>query len=468
VVQDLETARTLISQNLEEARLTNEIASAQAYLDVAVAQVTQAQARVAVAQERVKVAQLQQRQAEENRDFLDMKEFSARLWYELARTMRALSGEYLDSAIEIAALMERAYATETGRDLRKIRFDYRNTNTNNLLGADVLLRDIDYFTLDLVTTTRSKKAPFKVALSLADLYPTAFRSLKNSGTATFATSLEQFDRMYPGFYLHKIRNVELLLVGITNGAGIHGTLRNIGVSTFRDAAGTTRTLIYPADVMPLSMYDTRVDAVVFQPSGQKLRLFENNGLATMWRIDLPPGANDLDLGQLIDVQLVLSFDAFFDPALEAAVQSSLPTTGTAAKATSLRLVAPDELFFLRQKGEGRVPLTPDDFPRGQTGQARMSVALRLLGPAALVGGLTLRITPDGGSPIQVTTAADGTSVTKQNTDPLGALLGADPAIGWSVVALAADNPGKPSIESHVDLRGLTDLQVYQEFTFTYL
>ena len=58
--------------------LAGEVQAAAAYQGVAQAQLNQAQAQVSVAQQRVVVAQLQQRQAEESRDFLDMKEFSAR------------------------------------------------------------------------------------------------------------------------------------------------------------------------------------------------------------------------------------------------------------------------------------------------------------------------------------------------------------------------------------------------------
>ena len=125
------------------------------------------------------------------------------------------------------------------------------------------------------------------------------------------------------------------------------------------------------------------------------RLFENNGLATMWRLDLPLGANETDLSQLIDVQLVLSFDAFFDPALETSVRASLPAGGTAAKATSLKVFAPDELFYLRQQGTGQVLLSAADFPRTQTAKDRTFSTLRLTGPASLVGSLVVRLTPAG-------------------------------------------------------------------------
>src|SRR3954468_4922636 len=334
--------------------------------------------------------------------------------------------------------MERAYAAETGRDLRKIRFDYRNVATDNLLGSDTLLRDIDYFTVDLITTTRTKKAPLKVTLSLADRYPSAFSALVSTGVASFETTLEQFDRMYPGFYLHKVRNVELVLVGVSNGAGIHGTLRNIGVSTFRDATGAVQQLAYPADVMPLSDFEIRQDIVIFHPAGDELRLFENNGLATMWRLELPLDTNEIDLTQLIDAQIVLSFDAFFDAGLEASVRAGLPTTGSASKVTSLRVLAPDELFYLRQQGNGEIPLRAGDFPRTQTARSRTASTLRITGPSSLVGGLVVRITPAGGAEIRVTSAADGTVAGAGAGDPLGALIGGDPAAPLTISVAAAD------------------------------
>jgi hypothetical protein len=468
VVQDLARRRTLLAQEQEAQRLAAEVASASAYKAVAQAQLAEAQARVATAQQRIVVAQLQQRFAEDNRDFLDMREFGARLWYELARTMRQLSRTYLDEAIEIASLMERAYAAETGRRLDKIRFDYRWSGPNQLLGADMLLADIDFFTYDYLTSTRSKKAPIKVSISLADRYPLAFTQLKATGGAMFETTLEQIDRLYPGFYLHKVRDVELVFVGLTGSGSFHGTLRNIGVSSFRDQAGNVKQLVYPADVMPISQYETRQDALVFGTDTNELRLFENNGVATMWQIELPPSANDFDPGDLLDVQVALYFDAFFDSTLESAVKATLPTTGKGAKVTSLRLEAPDELFYLRNQGSGHVRVSQDDLPRSQTAQKRTASTLRLAGDAALVSGLTLRITPAStGAELKVTADADGIVAGSAAADPLGGVIGKPLVDDWVIAIRADDNPGKPAAPGGVDLAGLTDVQAYQEYTFDY-
>ena len=118
--------------------------------------------------------------------------------------------------------MERAYNAETERGLGVIRYDYSRTTSGNLLGADMLLADIDYFTLDHVTTTKTKKIPVKRTISLADSYPMAFQSLKTTGSCSFETELADFDRDYPGYYLAKMRNVELVFVGITGATSIAG------------------------------------------------------------------------------------------------------------------------------------------------------------------------------------------------------------------------------------------------------
>jgi hypothetical protein len=281
VLQDLAYQRTLLSQNLEDARLGRAITSAQAYQQVAQAQLAQAQARRDTAQQRVQVAQLQQRYAEENRDFLDMREFGAQLWYELAQQARRLKQRYLDMATGVAFLMERAYNAETERGLSVIRYDYQHTSADNLMGADQLLADVDYFTFDHVTTTKTKKNPVKKVISLADSFPWQFNKLKTTGLCRFETTLADFDREQPGLYLAKTRNVELKIVGLSGTSSIAGTLRNLGVSRFRRADGTLAERLYPPDVMVLSQYDVRQDVLLFRFNPNDLRLFENNGIETV-------------------------------------------------------------------------------------------------------------------------------------------------------------------------------------------
>jgi hypothetical protein len=468
VLQDLAYQRTRISHDLEAAKLQRAIDAANAYKGVAQAQVTQAQARKDIAEQRVQIAQLQQRYAEENRDFLDMREFSSRLWYELARQARRLKQRYLDMATEVAFLMERAYNAETERGLRVIRYDYSQAATNNLLGADFLLADIDYFTLDHVTTTQNKKVPVKKTISVADSFAMAFNRLKTRGTCFFQTELADFDRENPGLYLCKLRNIELVFVGITGATSIAGSLRNVGVSKFRMEGGAVVTRVYPSDVMPLSQYDLRQDALAFRFNPNDLRLFENNGIETLWQLDLPRSANTFDYDEILDVHLVLYYDGFFSPTLETTIKAALPTTGTASRAFSARMSFPDEMFYLKNKGEAELVFDAGMFPRNQTNVTRTNVTLKATGAPATINGLKLRLTSAGlPAEIVLTTNASGEVNDATPGQPLRALRNKPMTDKWTLRILAADNPGLVT-GGALNLSGLTDVLFFFEYKFDYL
>ncbi|MCP4420680.1 MAG: hypothetical protein GY805_29075 [Chloroflexi bacterium] len=454
VLYDLARQRTCISHDLEADRLQREINSADAYRDVANEQVQQAQARVEVAEQRVVLAQLQEQHAHENLAFLTGREFSSAMWYNLAREARRLARRYLDMAIEVAVMMEVAYRAETGRDLRKIKFEYGLGHLNSLLGAEALLLDIDYFTLDHVRT-KSKKAQMKQSLSFADNFPLAFERLLSSGRTFFETTLAHFDRRYPGFYLQKVKQVEVVFVGLNGAEGTHGTLRNIGVSQFRKKDGAIVNMSYPADVMPLSEYSVRQDAIVFQLDSKELRLFENNGVATMWQLDLPLATNTFDLRQILDIQLVIYYDGFFDVGLEQQILAALPANDSASRGLSLRLYAPDELFFLRSQGSAEFALTPDLFPANQTNQSLTAYTLQAIGDD--VAGLRIRVDFEqlGGShTFQLDN--DGMASSAAFPAPLGQSLFET----WRFSIDPADNPD-------FDLATLTDLSLFVEYDFTY-
>jgi Tc toxin complex TcA C-terminal TcB-binding domain len=411
----------------------------------------------------VVIAGLQAQYAQENLAFLKGREFSATMWYDLAREARRIAQRYLDMAIEVAVLMEKAYEAETGRDLRKIKLDYGLDQLNGLLAADALLLDIDYFSLDFVRT-KSKKAPMKQTLSLADHFPMAFDQLMRTGRTLFETTLAHFDRRYPGFYLQKVKQVELLFVGLAGTEGVHGTLRNIGLSKFRRRNGSIVDQVYPADVMPLTDYDVRQDAVVFQLSTNELRLFENNGIATVWQLDVPKHSNTFELTQILDVQLVLYYDGFFDPVLEGQVRAALPAKGSGTRSFALRLTAPDELFFLRSQGQAELVLDAGLLPANQANPQLKSYFLQARGPAAK--GLKLRV--------------DWAGLAAPNTGHLFTLDAAGNADGAAFAAPtnrtlfdtvrfsvnAADNPQLVK-NGVLDLAGLEDLALFVDYGYTF-
>jgi hypothetical protein len=454
VLQELANQRTRITHDLEANRLQREIDAANAYRILGQEQVQQANARVKVAEQRVAIAQMQEQYARENLEFLTGREFTSAMWYNLAREARRLSERYLDMAIEVATMMEKAYEAETGRDLRKIKFEYGLNHLNGMLGAEALLLDIDYFTLDHVRT-KAKKAQMKQSVSLADNFPMAFERLLQTGTTFFETTLDHFDRRYPGFYLQKVKQVEVVLVGLNGTEGVHGTVRNIGISQFRTKSGAIVNQTYPADVMPLSEYNVRQDAIVFQLDNKDLRLFENNGVATMWQIGLPRATNTFDLRQILDIHLVIYYDGFFNNSLEQQILANLPAGGQASRGLSLRMYAPDELFYLRNNGSAEFDITPDLFPANQTEQGLSSYSLWARGKN--VGGLKLRVNLDKLG-LYHTYEQDADGYAKGKMFP--ALANKPFFDKWIFTIDPGDNPD-------FDLAGIEDLAILLEYNFKY-
>jgi hypothetical protein len=290
-----------------------------------------------------------------------------------------------------------------------------------------------------------------------------FHALQAGGRCTFQTRLEDFDREHPGLYLAKIRNVEVVFVGLTGQRGIAGTLRNIGVSRFRTASGAVVDRLYPADVMVLSQYEIRQDSLAFRFSPNDLRLFENNGIETLWQLDLPRDANDFDYGDILDVHLVIYYDGFFDPILEDRVRAALPTSGAASRAVSLKFAALDELFYLKNQGEAEVVFDATMFPRNQRDLARRANMIKLGGRPQTIAGLTLRLASTAlGSELVLTSDARG-EVLDAALLPLRGLPVLD---RWRVTVTAADNPQLVQ-NGALDLSGLDDLMVFFEYEFAY-
>ena len=207
--------------------------------------------------------------------------------------------------------------------------------------------------------------------------------------------------------------------------------------------------------MPLSEYNVRQDAIVFQLDSRELRLFENNGVATMWQLDLPLATNTFDLRQILDIHFVIYYDGFFDATLEQQILAALPAGGNASRGLSLRLYAPDELFFLRSQGSAALRITPDLFPANHVNQRLTGYLIRALGEQ--VEGLRLRVEYETlGASHTFQLDADGAAGAAAFPDLVGHSL----FDTWTFTIDPADNPG-------FDPRGLSDLSVFVEYDFDY-
>lgn len=283
------------------------------------------------------MAALQLSFAHDNLSYLQNKQFNAELWYRLASSVRRLSRSYMDAAIELALLMEKAYKFETGRNINRIRLDYSRNDLSGLLAGDYLLQDIEAFEYDRAVYHQEKEIPVKHVISLAATRPLQFYDFLNTDTLMFATTLEEFSRAYPGAYNCRIKNVELIIEGLLPPGGVSGTLSNgvysvarlpsgyipdtssLGLHNWQIVGeyGDYRDILKPQEMesMVLSKYAEREDRFIYSPPPEQLGIFENTGVATLWTLHLPRSFNNFDLNTISDVKLVITFTAQHDAQL---------------------------------------------------------------------------------------------------------------------------------------------------------
>ncbi|MEF8861606.1 MAG: hypothetical protein V5A29_09060 [Haloarculaceae archaeon] len=247
--------------------------------------------------------------------------FTPELWDRMSGVMRSIAESYKHSAIRAAKLMERAYNFETDSDVGIVRSEYNPGFVEGLLGADMLLQDVESFTSRLLAETRRKETRVKDVLSLANEYPIAFYEFQRTGRLTVETSLHDFDRRHPGLYGQRLDAVEVEVVGLLPPEGVTGTLQRGIVSRYRSADGGERTRIHGTDTMALSEYELRDDAYLFRQDARIQGLFEGHGVGATWDLSLPKRSNNLDYARIVDVRLVFYYTARFSDLLEASVRS---------------------------------------------------------------------------------------------------------------------------------------------------
>jgi tetratricopeptide (TPR) repeat protein len=438
--------------NLERRR--DEANAAQAAADK---QVTVANQMIDVAKEQLEVAQLRLEGAQARLEAFDDEFFTHELWDNLAREIRDIARQYLRWAIGAAFLMERAFEFEFDIEVNRIRFDYEQSELAGLLGGDFLKRDIDSFTYDLLLETE-KRQPLKEIISLAERFPYQFyRHFQKTGRIDFETALLDFDRRKPGCHLQKIRRVEMIVDGLIPAEGLHGTLTNSGVSHFRNRQGVKKTRLQKPETMLLSRFSVRDDSVIFPPQEETLELFENTGVATGWILDIPPRQNNVDYLALVDVKLVLYYDAFFSNTVAAVVSAELAAEpNTYSFGFGLAFEFPEAFFELQDTGEVVFTLSDAELPYYQTDPR--------------ISNLTLILESKDGAPLNgIGLEVEATTAAVSDTTDANGQIAADPAGGPPLNAFLTQSlldTWHVRVKAPADPAAYSNIFFWVEYSFT--
>ena len=213
-------------------------------------QITLAQDHVRIVGQERNIAEMQAEHAEETLDFLSNKFTNVELYDWMSDILEGVYSFFLQQATAIAQLAANQLAFERQEVTPPfISADYweapmgMEIDRRGLTGSARLLQDI--FKLDQYAfETDRRKLQLTKTISLARLSPAEFQRFRETGVMRFNTSMELFDRDFPGHYLRLIKRVRTSVIAlIPPTEGIKATLATSGVSRVVIGRGGTFQMI---------------------------------------------------------------------------------------------------------------------------------------------------------------------------------------------------------------------------------
>lgn len=467
LIQELTWQRARRNFDLQLERLNHQANELRASEKVAREQHQAAVARSKTAGQRRRAAEERLRHAENNLELVRSRAFGVEFFSEAAHLVRETAAIYLQNAMLVAHAMELAYSFETGRNLRRIRLDYGDLDgAAGVFAADLLMRDIDAFTLDEIASAEVKTQPAIRRISLTRDYPLEFLYFRKFGRMRFSTLLNDFQRLHPGLYEGRIKSVIVRPVGLTGANGAIGTLTANGVSWARRKDGARYEKMHATETLILSAFDTRRDRIFTPLPEEQLDIFENIGLETDWELEIPQSRNEFDVGQLIDVELFISFYGKFDRSLERMDLAKIPPREKAEiRFSLLRDFGGDAKYKLSRGQQIVAEIVSALLPRQHEDPIVKELRLLAIENEGKVVPLTVRFwsKTDGSSEDSYTANSKGViSITNEDNiaPPQGRVhLDKDLLNSWCLEVRAEENPdlstGNPDIP--VDLHNINDL-----------
>jgi hypothetical protein len=311
-----------------------------------------------------------------------------------------------------------------------------------------------------------------VLWSISERYPFLLFEFRRTGVLQFETLVSDFDELFPGAYLGKLKAVEVVLEGLIGADGIHGSLTNNGVSKYRTREGIEAVRIQPRETMLISAHDLNRDTVIFRPSDEVRGVFEDAGLASMWTLELPRGTNDLNYDAIRDIRIVFYFESFYDENLAALISSGLLAEGTWQRSYSLATEFPDAFFRFQDTGELNFDSRSGDFPLHHAELVIGSLTVLALPEVGREAGVRARLKraadpePDEFETNSETGIFASDPAVADN--PLNPFVGGSPLGDWVFSMDFASNPD--FVEDGVDGRpprlvGLNDIVINVHYTY---
>lgn len=431
-----------------------------------------------------RISQLSRDNANDVLEFLDNKFTSRELFAWMGSIVSQAYRYFLQQATGMAKLAQRQLAFERQEpELGYILEDYwtyaqpggrpaggAEKDRRGLTGSVRLLQDITQLDQRAFLTDR-RRIPLPKHISLFAHDPIAFLRFRETGILPINTTMDQFDRDFPGDYLRLVKRIRVSVVALIPPLdGIKATLSSTGIS--RVVRGGDRyqeaTLATQAETVAITAPSQGPGLMELQQDQAEMYLpFEGLGVAGGWVFSLPKSANAFDFNTITDVIFTIEYSAIYSDEYRRQVvlrlNSSLAYQGE--RTFSLRQHFADEWYSLHHpeliddvnlKLRPTLQISQSDFPPNLIdGSLKLSqLSIYLVRREGIADEIEIKglswIYPDGTGLLPFSTTATITTrnglVTTRDlpaSSTFAALRGDKPPLGTLSFQLGGQIDGKP-------------------------
>ncbi|HJV84150.1 MAG TPA: hypothetical protein VJ698_01640 [Noviherbaspirillum sp.] len=372
----------------------------------------------------------------------------------------------------LARLAQDAYNADNDLQINVIagsHSDYLDQDARGYTAAATLQRDLEGLEHIRLTGRTRKQMQLTQMVSLSKHYPSTFAAILTAGFGRFATRLSDFDRWFPGTYMHRLKEVRVEVLVDDKPQPIRGYLSNDGVSFVRFVDHGNKVAVDDRDVLAEPDTDLRklcykrrrrhhaVETMAFPSSDsflyearatelqrQERNFFEGCGLESTWQLEFTP-EQELAYARITDVKVYFQFEALFDPALKSVVESKRYQNRNETALISVRKLLQDRGTTVDFSQPVVADITSFMFEAPSVDKLirEVGVVLRPKQAPLLSGVAKLRLNFQNQAAVEVETNDQGIVATDQtypagnNTNALRGLIQGKSAIGsWMMQILS--------------------------------
>jgi hypothetical protein len=374
---------TKASYTRREERWRFQQGLAEKQVEISESQIKQRRVQASIANIESNLAQLRTEQASARLEFLNNKFGTLKLYQWMVSVLRDTYRQLLFEATDIAKLAWEQLVFERQETIPSPFSDNYWTpaetrvetpeNTEGITGSTQLRSDIEELE-SVARRTNERRLQMTKSLSLSAEFPRAFNRLISEGILEIETSIDDFDRDFPGHYQRLIEGVKVSVIGLLpQPERLHGSLSSSGFSSARIEAGsdTPATIIRSPQRIELTTAVLEDGIYELEPQSELLRPFEGLGVATDLTLELPKPAQEWSLSSIVDVIVHLDYSAKYAPLRKTRTLSNMPSTVESTRSFSIRSEFPDQWYTISNEpitdSSIELDVEPRDFIKSSDG-----------------------------------------------------------------------------------------------------